>query len=221
MNKELIKFYMEALTSKRNELQSMVKSRIGQIAYPQQASELVPEKPKSSAAYPSCIGVGALLLILGLATKSNVVAVGGGLVAAVGIYGMSKGKGARKMESEQIDYAMFTGKLNAQLGEIHALAVNSWDEFSMAQGTELKRAIQTSSLTESEKDKMMDLAIRRSVIQFSMMDVLSALNQIEKEHNIQSYKDYCAQFENQYVGAIEQAYQEQLKRYQAMYDICG
>lgn len=221
MNKELIKFYMEALTSKRNELQSMVKSRIGQIAYPQQASELVPEKPKSSAAYPSCIGVGALLLILGLATKSNVVAVGGGLVAAVGIYGMSKGKGARKMESEQIDYALFTGKLNAQLGEIHALAVNSWDEFSMAQGTELKRAIQTSSLTESEKDKMMDLAIRRSVIQFSMMDVLSALNQIEKEHNIQSYKDYCAQFENQYVGAIEQAYQEQLKRYQAMYDICG
>lgn len=221
MNKELIKSYMEALTSKRNELQSMVKSQIGQIAYPQQASELVPEKPKSSAAYPSCIGVGALLLILGLATKSNVVAVGGGLVAAVGIYGMSKGKGARKMESEQIDYAMFTGKLNAQLGEIHALAVNSWDEFSMAQGTELKRAIQTSSLTESEKDKMMDLAIRRSVIQFSMMDVLSALNQIEKEHNIQSYKDYCAQFENQYVGAIEQAYQEQLKRYQAMYDICG
>ena len=221
MNKELIKSYMEALTSKRNELQSMVKSRIGQIAYPQQASELVPEKPKSSAAYPSCIGVGALLLILGLATKSNVVAVGGGLVAAVGIYGMSKGKGARKMDSEQRDYAMFTGKLNAQLGEIHALAVNSWDEFSMAQGTELKRAIQTSSLTESEKDKMMDLAIRRSVIQFSMMDVLSALNQIEKEHNIQSYKDYCAQFENQYVGAIEQAYQEQLKRYQAMYDICG
>lgn len=221
MNKELIKSYMEALTSKRNELQSMVKSRIAQIVYPQQSSELVPEKPKSSAAYPSCIGVGALLLILGLATKSNVVAVGGGLVAAVGIYGMSKGKGARKMESEQIDYTMFTGKLNAQLGEIHALAVNSWDEFSMAQGTELKRAIQTSSLTESEKDKMMDLAIRRSVIQFSMMDVLSALNQIEKEHNIQSYKDYCAQFENQYVGAIEQAYQEQLKRYQTMYDICG
>lgn len=57
------------------------------------------------------------------------------------------------------------------------------------------------------------MALNRSVINFSMPDVLTDLSNIEKEHDIEKYKTYGTTFKQKYTDAIKSALSEQIERY--------
>lgn len=217
MNREDLSHYLEALASKKEELVNYAETQIKQISYPTPPSVTTSQQPSSPYLSYIGLGIGIVLLAIGIGTKTNAIAVGGGVVTAAGIYGVSRKRNTESQpQAPAINYFRITEKIGYQIQKIHAYVSDSWYDFLGGQQKSLKNLIETSGFDAESKNKMIELCINRSLIQYSMMDVLSDLNRIEKEQNIEAYKQYVAGFVEKYRKAIEEAYLEQKRRYEAI-----
>lgn len=214
MNTESLNKIEEELTSKTNDLISYVSTHLQQINYPQQD---IKENNSTAAPAPSFgkygIGVGALLLVVGLATKIHIVTIGGGIVAAAGLFSLKRNNKPTGITKKSIDYSALTLSVYKRMEDIHTYVFNEWDRFLGSLKDSLKQQVQMSDFDTEKKNKIIDLALNRSVVKFSMPDVLTDLSKVEKEHDVEKYKTYSADFKQKYTNAIKAAYSEQLERY--------
>ena len=210
--------YVEALTSKKNELQDYVKQQLDQINYPM-PSKMSQQPQASRPSYLSMlsIGTGLVLLAIGVGIKTHVITIGGGVMAAAGLYtwNKSRNRGISPVPPS-IDYTQLTNQLSNTLKSIHIFVSDEWSQFLNNQKDKLKRLIEMSDFDSETKSQLMQLATRRSVIQYSMMDVLTELNAVEKEQSIEAYKQYVVGFLVKYVHIIEEVCQEQKQRYETI-----
>ena len=153
------------------------------------------------------------MFVVGLTTKTHIATIGGGIVAIAGLYGLSRNNKQTVASVENVDFTAFTLKVYQQMEDIHTYVFNEWNEFLGKLKDELKQQIQMSDLDAGKKNKAIDLALNRSVINFSMPDVLTDLSNIEKEHDIEKYKTYGTTFKQEYTDAIKSALSEQIERY--------
>ena len=214
MNKEYLDKIGGELTSKANNLTLYLSTQLQQINYPQQEDKVNDNtKASGTTLQKCCIGVGALLFVVGLTTKTHIATIGGGIVAIAGLYGLSRNNKQTVASVENVDFTAFTLKVYQQMEDIHTYVFNEWNEFLGKLKDELKQQIQMSDLDAGKKNKAIDLALNRSVINFSMPDVLTDLSNIEKEHDIEKYKTYGTTFKQKYTDAIKSALSEQIERY--------
>lgn len=217
MTKEDLKQYVEALTSKKDELQGYVEQRLRHITYP--ASTVTMPKTKANPPYLNFLGVGVglALLAIGVGTKTHAVTIGGGIVTAAGLYTLSK---KRLKESNAVtpptDYSQLTKRIYDEIKAIHVFVSDGWEHFLADQRDSLKQQIASSRFDAELKDKLMAQAIRRSVVQHSMMEVLGDLSMVEKKQDVAAYKQYVGAFLAKYKRAIDEAYNEQKQRYETM-----
>ncbi len=218
MTKEDLNRFTETLTSKKNELTSYVESRIVQIDYP--ATPSVPAQqstPSPSHLSYIGVGIGIALLAIGIGTKIPAITVGGGIATAAGLYAVSKKRNAETQHSTpNINYYRISEKISYQIQSIHTYVSDNWDDFLKEQQNSMKHLIETSRINSETKNKMIELSLNRSIIQYSMMDVLSDLSKIEKKQSIEAYKQYSSDFLENYQKSIEKAYWEQKQRYEAI-----
>ena len=216
MNKEDLTRYTETLTSKKNELIAYVENQIKQIDYPTAPSTTTQQPTPSRSSYLG-VGIGVILLAIGIGTKTPLITVGGGVVTAVGLLAVNKKRNAKAQQpAPTIDYYRISEKVSHQIQSIHTHVSDSWNAFLGDQQNSLKQLIETSTLDVETKNKMIELSLNRSIIQCSMMDVLSDLNKIEKQQNIKDFKQYANGFLEKYQKIIEEAYMEQKHRYEAI-----
>ncbi len=215
MNKPDLESYEIVLQAIRQELMSYISDNVSKIELRQQLPDVVAPVKNNSLVYPCCIGIGALLLIIGAATKTNLVTIGGLVVAGVGIFGMTRRKVAPATD-EKINYSALTNSVYGKLEDIHKKVTRSWDNKLIEQKDKLKNELLASDLTPEQKDKAMNYAVSRSIIQFSMMDVLSELNRIERMQDVEKYCQYKTEFIKKYHNAIDKAYNEQYQRYESI-----
>ena len=214
MNKAYLDKIGGELTSKANNLTLYLSTQLQQINYPQQEDKVNDNTKASGTTLQKCsIGVGALLFVVGLTTKTHIATIGGGIVAIAGLYGLSRNNKQTVASVENVDFTAFTLKVYQQMEDIHTYVFNEWNEFLGKLKDELKQQIQMSDLDAGKKNKAIDLALNRSVINFSMPDVLTDLSNIEKEHDIEKYKTYGTTFKQKYTDAIKSALSEQIERY--------
>lgn len=214
MNKACLDKIGGELTSKANNLTLYLSTQLQQINYPQQEDKVNDNtKASGTTLQKCCIGVGALLFVVGLTTKTHIATIGGGIVAIAGLYGLSRNNKQTVASVENVDFTAFTLKVYQQMEDIHTYVFNEWNEFLGKLKDELKQQIQMSDLDAGKKNKAIDLALNRSVINFSMPDVLTDLSNIEKEHDIEKYKTYGTTFKQKYTDAIKSALSEQIERY--------
>lgn len=210
--------YVEALTSKKNELQDYVKQQLGQINYP--VPTQMSQQPSATRPFylpVLSIGAGLVLLAIGVGTKTHAVTIGGGVVAAAGLYVWNKNRnrGASPVPPST-DYTQLTNLLINALKNIHIFASDEWSQFLDDQKNKLKGLIEMSDFDTETKSQLIQLTTRRSVIQYSMMDVLAELSAVEKKQSTEAYKQYVADFLVKYERIIEEAHQEQKQRYETI-----
>ena len=216
MNKEDLARYTEALTLKKNELTTYVENRIKQIDYPTVPSTPAQQPAPSRSSYLG-VGIGVILLAIGIGTKTPVITVGGGVVTAAGLFAVNKKRNAKAQQpAPDINYYRISEKVSNQIQSIHTHVSDSWNAFLGEQQNSLKQLIETSGFDADTKNKMIELTLNRSIIQYSMTDVLSDLNKVEKQKSIEDYKQYSNEFLGRYKKIIEEAYKEQKQRYEAI-----
>lgn len=213
MKKVDLKPYEDAVSAMRQELSSYVNDKIALIEYPQPSVSEV--KSKNSFVYPCCIGVGALLLIVGAVTKTHIVSIGGAAIAVVGVYGVVRKKDntSKNDKKVEVNYSELTNSIYRSLETVHKDVTCRWDDLLAKQKDKLKREVMSSDLSSDQKDKIMDNVVSKSIIKISMMDVLMDLSQIEKTRDVNQYRQYCTNFIDKYNKAIADAYNEQIKYY--------
>lgn len=222
MNKESLNKYQEELSSKTNELIAYLSNEIGKISVSQQNDVVISSTPSPVSTFYRCgFGIGALLLAVGLATKTHIATVGGGIVTVVSLYGTIKKQGKSSSKTtENIDFANLTLEVYKKLEEIHSYISKKWDEYLGELKDKLKKEILFSNLHDTVKNNMIELVLNRSIIMFSMSNALTELSTIEKARDVKKYKEYCLEgFKKKYETAIKQAYKEQSERYQNIADI--
>lgn len=216
MNKEDLNRYTETLTFKKNELTAYVENQIKQIDYPT-APSIPAQQPTPSHSSYWGVGIGVILLAIGIGTKTPVITVGGGVVTAAGLFAVNKKRNAKTQQpAPSINYYRISEKVSYQIQSIHTHVSDSWNAFLSDQQNSLKQLIEMSGFNADTKNKMIELSLNRSIIQCSIMDVLSDLNKVEKQKNIEAYKQYSNEFLGKYQKIIEEAYKEQKQRYEAI-----
>lgn len=217
MTKEDLKQYVETLTSMKNELQGYVEQRLCQITYT--VSTLTTQKSKTNPPYLNfmSVGVGLALLAIGVGTKTHAVTIGGGVVTAAGLYTLIKNSNKIYNEATpSTDYSQLTKRIYDEIKTIHVFVSDGWEHFLSEQKDRLKQQIASSRFDAELKDKLIAQAIRRSVIQYSMMKVLADLSTVERKQDIATYKQYVTTFLAKYKQTIDEAYSEQKQRYETM-----
>lgn len=221
MNKVNIKKYEDRLAEKTNEYVNFLNVQTGQIDLPQatQAEIPTPRPGNTGTIMKVGIGVGVLTAALGLATKSTAVTISGGLVAVACAISMAKtANGNRAEPLPATDFSALTLSIYKKLEETHRHIFSEWDEYLGKLKDELKKEISALDADNATKNKMTEIALNRSVIEFNMPAVLSSLSKIEEKHDTDIYRQYIEEFRKEYEQAIRKAFSEQAARYREISD---
>lgn len=122
----------------------------------------------------------------------------------------------------EYDYSPLSQRISKRTRELHTHISDSWIDFVSGQQTELKRQISEAQIGDMVKRKMIDLAVRHSVIQCSMLDILSGLSKIDSSVDshtprmqaVEAYRRYYEGFLDDYKKLIEDAWYKQNERYE-------
>lgn len=215
MKKEDLFRVEEILASKKEELLKYVENHADQISYPEAASVVAgSNRPDSASSVIGYLGGGIALLIIGILTGKHWITVGGGIIALAGFYKANQQQRKQAVQTPSVDYASITERLNQDLRAIHTYISDEWKDFLNRQQTDLNKQLENSGLEIGIKNEVIKLVVKRSVIQYSMMDMLAELTRIERLHDIAAYKQYVDKFKKEYKKVIEMAYMEQKEYYE-------
>lgn len=212
MRKEDIAKITDALALKKEELLRYTDSQVKNIRYPETPSPVVACSKSESSSNVGYLGLGGGLVLtaIGLIKGSGMLTVGGVVIAVASFYSLRKQKGQKPVtQSPSFDYYVVTEKLNNAIKAIHNYVSDGWNEFLVSQQKDLLALIENSQLEVEKKNKLIEPAYRKTFIQYSMLDVLSDLSNIEKQKDIALYKQYVADFCKKYKNVVESAYIEQ------------
>lgn len=197
--------FVTALEQKQEELLQFVKQQIDNINYPSQ--EQVVQPISSMEILPiskCCIIGGATALIIGLLPKSGIIPILGGLAILGGIYLERVQKNnASVPQPSSINYDDLANKIYKNIEKTNSYVAGEWDSFLGKKKDELKRMISTSDLDDEAKEAMIEKVMERTVIDFSMMTVLTDLNKIVREKNVEAFKSYVQDFVRSYSEEIK------------------
>ena len=97
------------------------------------------------------------------------------------------------------------------LKETHQRTSDNWDKIVSDQVSLMKREIESLPLDMDNKILVYDMLAKNSIISFPMMDVLQNLMGCK---NIQDFKNYLYSFKNDYTKALNEALDEESRKYQ-------
>jgi hypothetical protein len=221
MKENFMNQYESALQSKKEALLTYLKNQVERVTLPTPPQLPVEATVEAKAIPPFSFlfgGLGLTAVIGGICTGKGAIVTGGSilLLMSVGLYLRSKpGKQAPAVR-DIIDYPALSNKLYKTIEGIHSFISEDWDNFLGKQKDALKNDIQALDVETDKKNKLLETAIKRSVIICSMLDELSALNAIERSQDITAYRDYLPLFEKKYGSIIEKAYREQKETYESI-----
>lgn len=218
MKKEDINKFLDALSLKKDEFKRYVDEQVKNIHYPE--DQLPVERVDKTNSSPNIgylsLGGGLLLTAVGLfknpGAAANILTVGGVLMTIASIYSIKKQKDQKPTTPQQtpsLDLYVVTEKINNTVKSIHTHVSDGWSDFLSGNQKQLASLIEKSELEVEKRNKLIEQAYKKTVIQYSMLDVLSDLSNIEREKNIDLYKNYVNSFCKKYKDVIESAYIEQ------------
>ena len=118
-------------------------------------------------------------------------------------------------------------RISQRVRELHTHVSDAWVDFVSSQQVALKQQISLAQIDDEAKRKMIDLAVRHSVINCSMLDMLSGLSKTDrsidghtpKDQAIDAYRRYYEDFIDDYKRLIDKAWREQKKRYEIIIEL--
>lgn len=188
MNKKDFNTYITALVAKVNELESSIKTQVSDLEWPQQEEK---------------------------AERPNIYITKECKIPFTHFY-FSLYRKEQPYEEKHTNYAMITSSTYERLRTIVNKVAEEWNRFLLSQRDAIKNEVNNSNLDVDKKNKIFDMIVNRSVIEFSMINVLSDLNKIESKRSVDAYKSYCADFASKYIDALKTAFKEQQQRYAAI-----
>lgn len=217
MNKINIAKYQDALESKRKELNDYVTTQVANISF-QVPTSIADNRKQSPSKTPKAItAAGIVALLAGLMGNSTALSIVGACATTCGGYLLLKSRKDHDSNvPPSVDYRSLARKTYKQLEAIYSHAISDWDNSLGAQKDTLKNEIQLLQVEAEKKNALMDIAIKRSVISFSMLNIMSTLNNVAKDGNINAFKTCNETFVEQLTSAINLAYREQSKHYADM-----
>lgn len=125
-------------------------------------------------------------------------------------------------EQPEYDYSPLSRRISQRVRELHTHVSDAWVDFVSSQQAALKQQISLAQLDDVAKRKMIDLAVRHSVINCSMLDMLSGLSKTDrsidghapKMQGVDAYRRYYEGFLADYKKLIDDAWREQNERYE-------
>ncbi len=220
MNKESFNKYNKAITAKRDELTVYVQQQFGSINFNVQNDGTASSTRKESnggsnnKAGMAALIIGAAVVCGGIACKSEAVAIGGGVVAAGGLYVMTRKQEARPTtNSGTQNFTSLTDNAFSAIERTHKKVTGEWDDYLGKMKDELKNEIAASELSEDTKNKMTEIALGRSLIQVSLPNALARLRTAEMQKSVEAYRSLCSELTKEYTEAIATACADQGKRY--------
>lgn len=217
MNTMDISSFEQELKAKKNEAIARLNKQLQDIDLSQPPRlETVSSQPATQPPTGKYLLLGGgILFVVGLISKWSVLTWGGVALAAAGIYITSKQKQATPAPlPAPVDFPKISRTVYRQLENIHTSISQDWDDFLVKQKEAVRATLQTSDLDEEKKNEAIKETLNRSIVQYSMAEVLSRLSAAEKLQNIESYSQYLKTFQAEYQTAIESAYREQNQRYE-------
>ena len=129
---------------------------------------------------------------------------------------------AQPVEQPEYDYSTLSRRISQRMRELHSHVSDTWGDFVSGQQAALKQQISQAQLDDAAKRKMIDLAVRHSVINCSMLDMLSGLSKTDrsidghapKMQGVDAYRRYYEGFLADYKQLIDGAWREQNERYE-------
>ena len=130
-------------------------------------------------------------------------------------------------EQPDYDYSLLSRRISQRVRELHTHVSDAWVDFVSSQQVALKQQISLAQIDDEAKRKMIDLAVRHSVINCSMLDMLSGLSKTDrsidghtpKDQAIDAYRRYYEDFIDDYKRLIDEAWREQKKRYEIIIEL--
>lgn len=220
MNENLIEPFYKAIQDKQEELKQYVNKQIDAIIIPEQSAVKQEKQPVKTSNVPGgCIVAGIIAAATGIAIGKTVLTVGGIAVIVVGGLLFLNKKGNNKMPApDSIDYDSISNELFQTLKNINKHVSDSWYEYTGKQKELLKNQISTSDIEVDKRQDMLEKSLKRSVVDVSMTQILSELSGLSRQKNSREYCQYLIIIKSRIDSAIEQAYNEQVKIYQAVED---
>lgn len=125
-------------------------------------------------------------------------------------------------EQPEYDYSPLSRRISQRVRELHTHVSDAWVDFVSSQQAALKQQISLAQIDDEAKRKMIDLAVRHSVINCSMLDMLSGLSKTDRSIDghapkMQGVDAYCRYYEGflaDYKKLIDGAWREQNERYE-------
>lgn len=111
-----------------------------------------------------------------------------------------------------IDYSKLNNQIYLDVEKMHKDVKESWNNFLTTEKEELLKEIRQLDIPVEKTNKMVNEALSRSLISFSLTDVLSKLSDLGQSKNLFEYKKYVEDLRNKYQSVLEGAYNEQAER---------
>lgn len=216
MNKINIAKFQEALDKKYKELNDYAMAQVANIPI-----QLPPSTAIQQAAHPiyqaprTILITGMATLVVGLLGNSTFLSIAGVCVTAYGGY-LSTKKGEKTSTVPDINIRSLARNISKQLEPIISHITTDWDNFLGVQKDTLKNEVQMMKAEAEKKNALMDIAVKRSIISFSILNIKSTLNNVAKDGDINALKACIKTFVKELLTAIELAYKEQSRYYADM-----
>lgn len=216
----LIKPFYKAIQDKQEELKQYVNNQIDTIIIPEQTAGKQEDQPVKTSHVPGgFIVAGIIAAATGIAIGKTVLTVGGVVVIVAGGLLFLNKKGKNKMPApDSIDYDSISNELFQTLKNINKHVSDSWYEYTGKQKELLKNQISTSDIEADKRQEMLEKSLKRSVVDVSMTQILSELTRLSGKKDSREYRQYLVTIKSSLDSAIDQAYNEQVKIYQAVED---
>lgn len=218
MNENFIEPFYKAILEKQEELIRYIDQHVNVRIIPEQTVEEPKEIPvKDSPITVPCLIGGILVTAAGLIIGKTVLTVGGAIIIVVGggAYLLNNRK-RTSPEPEPIDYQNISNSLFQILRKVNKQISDEWYEFAGNQKNLLKSQIVSLNIDADRRQKMLEGALERSVIDISMTQILSELNTLANHKDIEEYRQYLTSVKERFTSAISKAYEEQRDIYQAV-----
>lgn len=222
-----MKKYLDTLQDSKEELTRYVSEQIDEIKLPDAMPVQIPAHsfgrgvPTQKQLVYGLTG-GLALTIVGLLVKFKIMWISGIILIAVLLYFMLRRNSisARPGNIPSIDFNELSNEIYGKLQIVNSYITEKWDKLLGIYKDNLKNDIQKLDIEQSCKDKIFELAMKRSVISFSMIEVLTDVTELCRKGNIKSYASYLMSVKQKYVSAIETAYLEQKLTYEKIDSMC-
>ena len=210
---DMMSGYLDSLKNKRDELISYVTEQVDSIKVVANVPvRSVPEeKPASQKSRIYGLSAGILLFVIGLIAHVKILWISGLILIVVSLV-MSKS--ARQHSSQddtsqsEPDMSRLKSSVQTKIEDIHSYVTNEWEHYIDVNKEAIKSAVSELDIDPAKKQRIYELAVRRSVVSFSMLDVLSSLNNLARQKDLDGFKTYLQKFKVQYIAAIDAAYME-------------